>query len=148
MNINNPRQEELLNINKKVNEYDGKKIDILRKVPFKKWDRVTFLLNELSEYYMVLINLQDELKYSSITYKDIEEREEKKREILLDIRETKDSMRPYLEERNIILNEYLTFEECNDLQNIYVNIYSLEKIKTDRDKLKKLLNNKDFYEQK
>ncbi|SFA92979.1 hypothetical protein [Clostridium frigidicarnis] len=148
MNINNPRQEELLNINKKINEYDEKKIDILRKVPFKKWNRVTFLLNELSEYYMVLINLQDELKYSSITYKDIEEREEKKREILLDIRETQDSMRPYLEERNIILNEYLTFEECNDLQNIYVNIYSLEKIKTDRDKLKKLLNNKDFYEQK
>lgn len=148
MNINNPRQEELLNINKKINEYDEKKIDILRKVPFKKWNRVTFLLNELSEYYMVLINLQDELKYSSITYKDIEEREEKKREILLDIRETQDSMRPYLEERNIILNEYLTFEECNDLQNIYVNIHSLEKIKTDRDKLKKLLNNKDFYEQK
>lgn len=148
MNINNPRQEELLNINKKINEYDEKKIDILRKVPFKKWNRVTFLLNELSEYYMVLINLQDELKYSSITYKDIEEREEKKREILLDIRETQDSMRPYLEERNIILNEYLTFEECNDLQNIYVNIYSLEKIKTDKDKLKKLLNNKDFYEQK
>lgn len=148
MNINNPRQEELLNINKKINEYDEKKIYILRKVPFKKWNRVTFLLNELSEYYMVLINLQDELKYSSITYKDIEEREEKKREILLDIRETQDSMRPYLEERNIILNEYLTFEECNDLQNIYVNIHSLEKIKTDRDKLKKLLNNKDFYEQK
>ena len=148
MNINNHRQEELLKINKKINEYDEKKIDILRKVPFKKWDRVTFLLNELSEYYMVLINLQDELKYSSITYKDMEEREEKKREILLDIRETQDSMRPYLEERNIILNEYLTFEECNDLQNIYVNIYSLEKIKTDRDKLKKLLNNKDFYEQK
>ena len=148
MNINNHRQEELLKINKKINEYDVKKIDILRKVPFKKWDRVTFLLNELSEYYMVLINLQDELKYSSITYKDMEEREEKKREILLDIRETQDSMRPYLEERNIILNEYLTFEECNDLQNIYVNIYSLEKIKTDRDKLKKLLNNKDFYEQK
>lgn len=148
MNIKNIEQEELLKLNNKINEYDEKKIDILRKVPFNKWNRATFLLNELSEYYMVLINLQDELKYSSITYKDIEEREDKRREILLDIRETQDSMRPYLEERNIVLSEYLTFEECNDLQNMYVNIYSLEKIKTDRDKLKRILRNKEFYEQK
>lgn len=147
-NLREIRKQEIIKIDKQINEYDEKKIEILRKVPLDKWKKIIYIFNEISEYYIVLSDLNEELKHSDITYKDIEERQEKTKEILGDIKEVKDKMKPYLEERNLILKGYLEKEDINELQTIYLQINSLERVKTDMVKLDMILKDSQSYEKK
>ena len=118
--------KEIERLNKSIEDLEKEKINILRKVPFSKWNRLSKTLNDISEYYTILIKLKEELSHSSIIYEEESLRIEKEKEIRGDIEEVKRNMSTYILERDSLLEESITKEEGEKLQEIYVKISYLE----------------------
>ncbi|WP_027632305.1 hypothetical protein [Clostridium hydrogeniformans] len=120
------RDNEIEKLNKDIATLEEEKIHILRKIHFSKWDKLTTVFNNISEYYIILMKLQEEFSHTSIVYEDKLIREEKEIEIKGDIKEVKENMAPYIIERNLLIKEDLTIEEGKKLQEIYLRINYLE----------------------
>lgn len=129
---------EINSLEEEIKILDKKKIDILMLIDFTMWNRLTRTMEQLCKYYIAYVHNQNEIDIIDSLYKEGQEKEKIQRieELKLSIEMIKSEIKPYIEDRDEILNN-ISKDKINELQDIYIKIYELE----DRKKnLKKLMS--------
>lgn len=137
---NDKKNQQIKDIDEHIKILEEEKIELLREVPFKSWNRLTVALQRISDNLIIFTDLCNELSVLKRVYEDKEDIIERKGQLEEAIKEIKVRVAPIIAERDSILEDY-DKEFAEKLQNTYIKIGELEKRKEDMDILKDMIRN-------
>lgn len=137
---NDKKNQQIKDIDEHIKTLEEEKIELLREVPFKSWNRLTVALQRISDNLIIFTDLCNELSVLKRVYEDKEDIIERKGQLEEAIKEIKVRVAPIIAERDSILEDY-DKEFAEKLQDTYIKIRELEKRKEDMDILKDMIRN-------
>lgn len=140
----NAINREVQKINDSIEKLEEKKINLLREIPFTKWTDLTNALQRISTNMMIIMDIQSEMSALNKIYESKEDIKIRKQELNSALNEIRGRISPLIEIKNSILAEY-SAEFGNEIQNIYLQIESLEKKKKNFSMINDLVNNPENF---
>lgn len=137
---NDKKNQQIKDIDEHIKTLEEEKIELLREVPFKSWNRLTVALQRISDNLIIFTDLCNELSVLKRVYEDKEDIIERKGQLEEAIKEIKVRVAPIIAERDSLLEDY-DKEFAEKLQDTYIKIRELEKRKEDMDILKDMIRN-------
>lgn len=128
---------EMDKLEERIQQLDKKKVDILMVINFNLWNRLTYVMEEICEYCIAMLNIKNQLDLLDNMYEDIEERQEREEVLMSAMNKLKAELAPYIKEKDELLQD-LDKEKKEELQRVYLEIYKLEERKKSLGKLVKM----------